>query len=385
MKHFLLLVVLGMLLPGTLAFGQDSLTDAQVLAAINRAFTGKRHQIGLALNDKQTAFFSGLACTTCQTTGYTIFVYTPESWIELQAVQARREMLPFGLADVTPEMRMPYIHVLASPSAAEYLNANGMGMASSVHRVVLSSTDNTDVVQPLSESHSTVETNSALRSFTQASAGAVFSLGDVERLRSKDPKGEFFIIVVGDNLNKYFKVKTRFFNQLFGQTPDTRYEQAKVAPQQTIGQSARGNTSGNERAEGAPPPSATAKAPDEMRGVPTDPAMGSSGSSNALDPGPRTVSPQSQNGAVLLGLTVATWGQGGAEIVKIAPDSAADRAGLHIGEVIRSVDGKPVRSVTDFAAALVNRAPGSKISLTYLFRSNLGWMPGTEKVLTLHE
>jgi hypothetical protein len=46
---------------------------------------------------------------------------------------------------------------------------------------------------------------------------------DVERLRSEDPKREFFFVVVGDNQNKYFKVKTRFFNQLFGRDSDSAY------------------------------------------------------------------------------------------------------------------------------------------------------------------
>ena len=230
MKRFIILILLVTFPLSALSFGQAFLTDAQVTAAIDRASTGKRHQIGLTLNDLQTNLLSGMLCTSCKTTGYTIFVYTPESWIELQAVHARREMLPFGLKDVTPEMRLPYIHALASPSRPEYLNANGMAMASSVHRIVLSSTDRSDVVQPLSESHSAVEINSALRSFTQASAGAVFSVEDVERLRSRDPKGEFFIVIVGDNQNKYFKVKTKFFNQLFGQTSDPRYAKLKVAP-----------------------------------------------------------------------------------------------------------------------------------------------------------
>jgi len=197
--------------------------------AINHALSGKRHSIGLTLNDVQTNLLSGLMCNTCQTTGYTIYVYNPESWIELKAVQARREMLPFGLTDVTPEMRLPYIHVLASPSQPEYLNASGMGMASSVHRVVLSSTDRSDVVQPLSESHGQEELNSALRSFTQASAGAVFNLADVERLRSEDANQEFFIVVVGDNKNKYFKVKSRFFKQLFGALPEPPHSAPKPA------------------------------------------------------------------------------------------------------------------------------------------------------------
>jgi hypothetical protein len=226
MRRLAIVNLIGMFILSTSSFCQI-LNDAQVIAAINRGLAGKRHQIGLTLNDVQTNLLSGLICKTCGTSGYTIFVYTPESWIELMAVQSRREMLPFRLENVTPEMRLPYIHVLASPSRPEYLDANGMGMASSVHRVVLSSTDRSDVIQPLSESQAEVENNSALRSFTQSSAGAVFSMEDVAKLRSEDPKREFFFVVVGDNQNKYFKVKAKFFNQLFGVESDSGYERLK--------------------------------------------------------------------------------------------------------------------------------------------------------------
>lgn len=268
------------LLLSCVCVAQTSLTDAQVTDAINNALFGKRHQIGLTLNDVQTNLFSGLMCKTCQTTGYTIYVYTPESWIELKAVQAHREMLPFGLSDVTPEMRLPYIHVLASPSQPEYLNASGMGMASSVHRVVLSSTDRSDVVQPLSESHDEVELNSALRSFTQASAGAVFSVADVERLRSEDPNQEFFIVVVGDNQNKYFKVKSRFFKRLFGATPEPIYSGTK--PVSVVAKAMESRANGN------------AELPTAARPEPTF-----SSASNALEsakvdtttPQPRSVEP----------------------------------------------------------------------------------------------
>ena len=243
---------------------QTPLTDAQVTGAIRNALASKHHSIGLTLNDVQTNMLSGLMCRTCQTSGYTIYVYTPESWIELKAVQARREMLPFGLADVTPEMRLPYIHVLASPSKPEYLNAGGMGMASSVHRVVLSSTDRSDVVQPLSESHGEVELNSALRSFTQASAGAVFSLADVERLRSEDPNREFFVVVVGDNQNKYFKVKTKFFKQLFGGAPEGTYLASELAPQANAK-----DTRANGSAEAARAEAPQSRAPHEPGKVAT--------------------------------------------------------------------------------------------------------------------
>lgn len=264
---------LAALLVSCMCTAQTSLKDSQVSDAINRALFGKRHTIGLTLNDVQTNLLSGLMCETCRTTGYTIYVYTPESWIELKAVQARREMLPFGLTDVTPEMRLPFIHVLASPSQPEYLNASGMGMASSVHRVVLSSTDRSDVVQPLSESHGQEELNSALRSFTQASAGAVFSLADVERLRSEDPNHEFFIVVVGDNKNKYFKVKSRFFKQLFGTLPEPIYSEAKPASISARPAEARANEDAEQpivsRTEPVPLPAP--QTPEPVKVVPISP------------------------------------------------------------------------------------------------------------------
>jgi membrane-associated protease RseP (regulator of RpoE activity) len=52
----------------------------------------------------------------------------------------------------------------------------------------------------------------------------------------------------------------------------------------------------------------------------------------------------------------------GARLDAVAPDSLFAKAGLHIGDVIASVDGQPLRSLDD-AASLYARAPGVK-SLT---------------------
>jgi hypothetical protein len=87
-------------------------------------------------------------------------------------------------------------------------------MASSVHRVVLSDTNRTETVQPLENTNATVQSNSALRSVDYSSAAATFSMEEVENLRSKDKNGEFFIVVVGSNQNKFFKVKSKFFKRL---------------------------------------------------------------------------------------------------------------------------------------------------------------------------
>jgi hypothetical protein len=191
------------------------LTDAQVNQAIQEGLRS-RHSIGLRLNDVQTSMLTTVACHTCAQSGYTITVYTPEQWIELAARHAKREMLPFSVADVPYEMRRPMLHVVALPSTPEYLNGAGFSFASSVHRVVLSDTSRQITIQPLELSNGAVELNSALRSATFGTGAASFLMDDVGRLRAGDPKGEFFVVVVGDNQNKFFKVKAKYHKQLFG-------------------------------------------------------------------------------------------------------------------------------------------------------------------------
>ncbi len=191
----------------------SELSDEQVKRAIAKS-SGKSHTNGLTLLDVQTSMLSGMMCNTCQVSGYRIFVYTPEQWVELIASQARREMKPFTLADVTPEMRALSLHVIAMPSQAAYINASGMSFASSVHRVVLSDTKREVTIQPLTESQGTVQSGSAFRTVEYTNASVDFAMSDVGTLRSGDAKGEFFIVVVGDTGNRYFKVKSRDFKFL---------------------------------------------------------------------------------------------------------------------------------------------------------------------------
>ncbi len=54
-------------------------------------------------------------------------------------------------------------------------------------------------------------------------------------------------------------------------------------------------------------------------------------------------------------------------------------AGIHVGDVINAVDGKPVRTPMELAAELANRAAGDKIRVGFLIRG----MWQTETVLLL--
>ena len=66
--------------------------------------------------------------------------------------------------------------------------------------------------------------------------------------------------------------------------------------------------------------------------------------------------------------------EGGAEIVEVASGSVAELANLHAGDVITSVDGKPVNTPMELAAELQNRAASSQVRLGYMFRgSALGY------------
>ena len=53
----------------------------------------------------------------------------------------------------------------------------------------------------------------------------------------------------------------------------------------------------------------------------------------------------------------------GAVIVSVEPDSAAEQAGLTVGDLIAGVDGKPVNRVQDLTADLAGHHPGDRISL----------------------
>ena len=79
----------------------------------------------------------------------------------------------------------------------------------------------------------------------------------------------------------------------------------------------------------------------------------------------------------VLGVAGENWsesGVSGVKILDVAENSSAASAGLRMGNVITELDGAPIRSTEDLAVALAQRGPGSRVNVTYLFRTNLGWM-----------
>lgn len=92
-------------------------SDAQIQQAISDGQRRHPGQIGLTLLDVQTAVLSGMVCISCKESGYTVRIFTPLKWIEFQAAEAQKELTPFSMADVTPEMRQLCCASLQSPAS----------------------------------------------------------------------------------------------------------------------------------------------------------------------------------------------------------------------------------------------------------------------------
>jgi putative serine protease PepD len=54
----------------------------------------------------------------------------------------------------------------------------------------------------------------------------------------------------------------------------------------------------------------------------------------------------------------------GAEVVSVEPDSAAENAGLEVGDVVVAVGDRPITSSTELTAAVRSEAPGATVELT---------------------
>jgi hypothetical protein len=132
------------------------------------------------------------------------------------------------------------------------------------------------------------------------------------------------------------------------------------------------------------PPSASTPTPSSAPELPTIGAVTSAPVQN--DPAEEeTESPATTQKAGVLGVSGANWAEGGmtgVEVLDVAPDSAAEAGGLRVGCVITVVGGRHIHSTDDLASFLAQSSPGSRISVSYLFRSNLGWMP-TQAVVVL--
>jgi hypothetical protein len=189
----------------------SSLTDEQVKSAILQgSYDRDLSQIGLVLNDAQTNLGSHILTPQYAVSGFTVMLFTPERWIEYQAALAKHELRPFGVADVTPDMRLDTLHVVALPSAPDRLDGADMSAASGVDRVVVCSAKCAQTIQPLSQEAGTVTLDSALRSMDYTKLASTFNAAEVDTLRNAKGVKSFYVAVIGENgSRKLFEVQNR--------------------------------------------------------------------------------------------------------------------------------------------------------------------------------
>jgi hypothetical protein len=71
----------------------------------------------------------------------------------------------------------------------------------------------------------------------------------------------------------------------------------------------------------------------------------------------------------ILGLFAGNASGWGGEIREVVRHGLAESSGLHVGDVINSVDGKSVSTPMELAAEVANRVPGSRIRIGYTFHT----------------
>lgn len=78
-----------------------------------------------------------------------------------------------------------------------------------------------------------------------------------------------------------------------------------------------------------------------------------------------TMNPLMNPDRPVIGFNVDSSVRGGVRLSEIFPDSPAEMAGLKRGDVVLTIDGKPVRSLRNLQGILAEREAGDEIELTY--------------------
>ena len=203
----------------TLSAQTQTLTDQHKADAVRTGTKAKGKLTGLSLLDSGATWANALSATSANpggtgSTGFSLRVYTPMTWIEQLASNAAKEYRPFTLSDITEEMLEPVLRVIVHPDTPSTLTAAGMAGTSSAEHVVLRDENKRLVVQPTSKDPFTETASSALRDMAYQGIVAKFPLDALRELRGPKGDKEFFIIVVGARSEKVFKVKEKHFERL---------------------------------------------------------------------------------------------------------------------------------------------------------------------------
>jgi hypothetical protein len=210
----LIFLVSGVVLTqGKAPFWNYPLTDELVERAIAEGSV-RGEDFGLWMTDSGSAWGNAFVDDQSGTTGFSVLIYSPYSWINQQASWAAKKYKKFDAAELNWEA-MDLLRVYANPDVP--LRLGNLG-ATGVEHVVIRSTakHNFEVAQPVEiEGDLEYTQNSFGAEWAGESQVAMFLMEDVLRIAAADKKGEFFILIIGvSGEEKKFKVKTKHFKRL---------------------------------------------------------------------------------------------------------------------------------------------------------------------------
>jgi hypothetical protein len=203
------------------AVGAPVLLDLR--AALARGQQLRGDFAGLNLSDTGQSIFNVIGAVAASAnggavatkSGFSLRVFTPQSWITQIASDAAKEYREldetlFQTADFEPVLR-----VIVDPDTPSHITASGMAGTSSVRHVVIRDAQRKIVIQPvLLEPWTTELSNATGGRVGYVGLQAQFRLADFQRLRGSGDQ-EFFITVIGTSgAEKDFKVKKKHFERL---------------------------------------------------------------------------------------------------------------------------------------------------------------------------
>ena len=146
--------------------------------------------------------------------GFSVMLYEPKAWIGAKRAKAAKEFKTLSEADLHENDRLSVLRVIVHADKPEYLTALGNADADNSEHVVLRSLDKSVVVQPIAvEPTAEGVWNAFGARAAYAGSIAVFSMAELERIRSISPNREFFVTVVGKKIgsNRDFRIKPKHF------------------------------------------------------------------------------------------------------------------------------------------------------------------------------
>ena len=192
---------------------QAVLSEKEITSAIQYGTSRKGKNTGLQLIDKGKQFLRVISDKPIEvSSGFSITLYTPYSWVSQMASDAAKEYKKFTKENVDEGMLLPILRVVVQADKPEGDSNKGV---TSVEHVVIRDEARTDVVQPV---HKELFGEDGEENVWEEEYGgliAFFQLEDLARIRALSKDQEFFVTVIGENdKEKNFKIKKKFFEKL---------------------------------------------------------------------------------------------------------------------------------------------------------------------------